>query len=211
MRLEDRSPLHVANRRSPLSRIDDIGEENSGQNAIWLDWLMRSIHEYFGKHRSAFLKPNEMISARQFYHSSIGNCGSHFTGVFDRAAHVANVMNNQCWSLNARQDWLQSALLYGDPTKAGVYVIRWKYAPGAKVMPHWHPDEVRTATVLSGTYYFAIGDQWDESKFRAFPAGSFISEPPNTPHYAWAKDGDVIVQFTGVGPTGTTMIPQKAQ
>jgi quercetin dioxygenase-like cupin family protein len=82
---------------------------------------------------------------------------------------------------------------------------------GRKGMPHWHPDEVRTATVLSGTYYFAIGEQWDESKFRAFPAGTFISEPPNTPHYAWAKDGDVIVQFTGVGPTGTTMIPQKAQ
>jgi quercetin dioxygenase-like cupin family protein len=106
---------------------------------------------------------------------------------------------------------LQFAILYGDPTKSGVYVIRWKYARGAKVMPHWHPDEVRTATVLSGTYYFAIGERWDESKFRAFPAGTFTSEPPNTPHYAWAKDGDVIVQFTGVGPTGTTMIPQKAQ
>jgi hypothetical protein len=52
---------------------------------------------------------------------------------------------------------LQSAVLLGDPTKPGVYVIRIKYAAGAKVLPHWHPDEVRTATVVSGTYYFAVG------------------------------------------------------
>jgi quercetin dioxygenase-like cupin family protein len=105
---------------------------------------------------------------------------------------------------------LKSAVLYGDPTKSGVYVVRIKFAPGAKVMPHWHPDEVRTATVLSGTYYFAVGEQWDESKLRPYPVGTFLSEPPKTPHYAWAKDGEVIVQFTGVGPTGITMIPQKA-
>jgi quercetin dioxygenase-like cupin family protein len=104
---------------------------------------------------------------------------------------------------------LQSAVLFGDPSKPGVYVVRIKYAPGAKVMPHWHPDEVRTATVLSGTYYFAVGERWDESKLRPYPVGTFLSEPPRTPHYAWAKDGEVIVQFTGLGPTGITMIPQK--
>jgi quercetin dioxygenase-like cupin family protein len=104
---------------------------------------------------------------------------------------------------------LQIAVVFGDPTKAGVYVVRVKYAAGAKVMPHWHPDEVRTATVLSGTYYFAIGEQWDESKMRPYPVGSFLSEPAKTPHYAWAKDGEVIVQLTGLGPTGTTYIPQK--
>src|SRR5262245_11590853 len=104
---------------------------------------------------------------------------------------------------------LQTSVLYGDPTKPGVYVIRIKYAPGAKVMPHWHPDEVRTATVLSGTYYFAVGEQWDESKMRPYPVGTFLSEPARTPHYAWAKDSEVIVQFTGLGPTGITTIPQK--
>src|SRR5205823_4760445 len=57
---------------------------------------------------------------------------------------------------------LKSAVLFGDPSKSGVYVVRIKFAPGAKVMPHWHPDEVRTATVLSGTYYFAVGEQWAE-------------------------------------------------
>ena len=50
-----------------------------------------------------------------------------------------------------------------------------------KVMPHWHPDEWRTAVVLSGTLYFGVGEQWDENKVKAYPAGTFYSEPPRTP------------------------------
>jgi quercetin dioxygenase-like cupin family protein len=103
----------------------------------------------------------------------------------------------------------QSAVLYGDPTKAGVYVTRVKLASGLKLMPHSHPDEWRTAVVLSGTLYWAFGDQWDESKLKAYPAGTFFSEPSKAPHFVWAKDGEVILQFTGMGPTGTTPIPQK--
>jgi quercetin dioxygenase-like cupin family protein len=103
----------------------------------------------------------------------------------------------------------QNAVLYGDPTKASVYVQRTKFPPGTKVMPHWHPDEWRTAVVLSGTLYFGVGEQWDESKLKAYPAGTFYSEPPKTPHFVWAKDGEVIIQTTGMGPTGTNMIPQK--
>jgi hypothetical protein len=49
----------------------------------------------------------------------------------------------------------QTAVLYGDPTKPGVYVQRTKFAPDTKVMPHWHPDEWRTAVVLSGTLYLS--------------------------------------------------------
>ena len=103
----------------------------------------------------------------------------------------------------------QTAVLYGDPAKPGVYVQRTKFPAGTKVMPHWHPDEWRTAVVLSGTLYFGVGEQWDESKLKAYPTGTFYSEPPKTPHYVWAKDGEVIIQTTGMGPTGTTPIPQK--
>ena len=76
-------------------------------------------------------------------------------------------------------------------------------------MPHTHPDEWRTGVVLSGNYYFGIGEQWDESKLRAYPPGTFYSEPKGTPHFVWAKDGEVIVQITAMGPSGMTPIPQK--
>jgi quercetin dioxygenase-like cupin family protein len=100
-------------------------------------------------------------------------------------------------------------VLYGDPTKAGVYVTRVKFPAGAKLMPHTHPDEWRTAVVLSGTFYFGLGDKWDETKLKPYPTGTFFSEPKATPHFVWARDGEVIVQVTAIGPSGTTMIPQK--
>ena len=100
------------------------------------------------------------------------------------------------------------AVIYGDPKKQGLYVTRVKFSPGLKNMPHWHPDE-RTVVVLSGTYYFAYGDQWDEAKLKPLPAGSFLTEPPKAAHYNWAKDGEVILQITGYGPTDAIAIPQK--
>ena len=102
----------------------------------------------------------------------------------------------------------QVAVVYEDPTKAGIYVQRVRFAPGFKIMPHWHPDEVRTVVVLSGTLHFAYGDKWDESKLQVYPTGTFFSEPPRAPHYAWAKDGEVIVQITGTGPSGVIMLEQ---
>jgi hypothetical protein len=102
----------------------------------------------------------------------------------------------------------QTVVLYGDPTKPGLFVTRVRFSPGWKDMPHWHPDEVRTVAVLSGTFYFGSGDTWDESKFKAYPAGTFYSEPPKSPHFSWAKDGEVIIQISAMGPTGKTFIQQ---
>src|SRR4030095_6407499 len=97
------------------------------------------------------------------------------------------------------------ATVYGDTAKPGIYGQRVNFAPGFKIKPHWHPDEVRTIVVLSGTF-FAYGNTWDESKLKAFPTGSFFAEPPRAAHFAWAKDGEVLLQITGVGPSGVTMV-----
>ena len=104
----------------------------------------------------------------------------------------------------------QTVVLYGDPKQPGLFVSRIKFSAGWKDPPHWHPDEARTVVVLSGTLYFGSGDKWDESKFKAYPAGTFYSEPPKATHLSWAKDGEVIIQITGTGPSGKTFIePQK--
>src|SRR5262245_53197670 len=103
----------------------------------------------------------------------------------------------------------QTVVLYGDPAKSGIFVSRVRFSAGWKDMPHWHPDETRTVVVLSGTFYFGSGEKWDESKMKAYPAGTFYSEPPRAPHFTWAKDGEVIIQVTGIGPSGKTFIPQQ--
>jgi quercetin dioxygenase-like cupin family protein len=113
------------------------------------------------------------------------------------------------WKAPAIRPGVETAVIFGDPIKPGPYVLRAKFPAGYKLMPHFHPDEWRTGVVLSGTYYFAVGEQWDETKLKPYPTGTFFSEPKGTPHYVWAKDGEVIVQFTGMGPTAVTLIPQK--
>lgn len=97
----------------------------------------------------------------------------------------------------------QYSVLYGDANKPELYVMRVKFAPGVKVMPHSHPEQVRIVTVMSGTFYYAFGDKFDESKLQRMPAGTMFTEPARVPHFAWAKDGEVILQLTAVGPTGT--------
>src|SRR5262245_23088843 len=97
----------------------------------------------------------------------------------------------------------QHVTLFGDPSQPGLYVDRIKFLPGMKVMPHWHPDTVRTVLVMSGTFYFAVGEQWDESKLIPYPAGTLYSEPAKTPHYAWAKDGEVICRSLRLGRPAT--------
>jgi len=103
----------------------------------------------------------------------------------------------------------ETAVLYGNPSKPGVFVMRVKFPAGFKVTPRWRPDAWRTVVVLSGTFYYGLGEQWDESKLRAYPPGTFFAHPSKHPHFAWAKDGDVIIQFTAMGPTNVTPISQK--
>jgi quercetin dioxygenase-like cupin family protein len=106
----------------------------------------------------------------------------------------------------------QIAVLFGDPSKPGFYVARVRFPKGTKVMPHSHPDSPRTIAVLAGTLYLGFGEQWDEGKLAPLPPGTFFTEPANAAHFAWAKDDDVIVQLTSMGPTANNPVsnPQQA-
>ena len=100
---------------------------------------------------------------------------------------IAVLPNHIVWKAPSVSPGPDTAVTYGDPSKPGVYVMRVRFPAGFKLMPHFHPDEWRTGVVLSGNYYFALGEQWDQSKLRAYPAGTFFSEPKGTPDFVWAK------------------------
>ena len=95
--------------------------------------------------------------------------------------------------------------LLGDPRAEGLYVTRTLIPKGAQTIPHTHPDS-RTVTVLSGICYYGRGEVFDESQTIALPPGSFFTEPAGVPHFIWAKDGDVILQTTAIGPSGTQIV-----
>jgi quercetin dioxygenase-like cupin family protein len=93
------------------------------------------------------------------------------------------------------------AVLVGEPTQAGPYVIRVKVPSGVKLMPHRHPED-RIYTVMSGVFYIGLGDQFDGDKVKAYPPGSVVVLPGDTWHFHWAKSGEYVTQVTAIGPLG---------
>ena len=57
----------------------------------------------------------------------------------------------------------QLAVVQGDPTKEGMYVVRLKVPAGFKIPAHTHPND-ENVTVLSGSFNIGTGDKLDETK-----------------------------------------------
>ncbi len=99
----------------------------------------------------------------------------------------------------------------GNPREAGPYTIRAKFSPGTMSRPHWHP-ETRYITVLQGTWWAGAGEKLDPEATVPLPAGSFAVHTAGKVHYDGAKDEEVIVQISGIGPSGTNVVkPADAQ
>jgi quercetin dioxygenase-like cupin family protein len=93
------------------------------------------------------------------------------------------------------------AVLVGEPSKPGPYVIRVKLPSGEKLMPHKHPED-RIYTVMSGVFYIGLGERFDDDAVKAYPPGSVIVLPGNTWHFHWAKSGEYVTQVSAIGPLG---------
>jgi quercetin dioxygenase-like cupin family protein len=93
------------------------------------------------------------------------------------------------------------AIMVGDPTEPGPYVIRVRLPAGVKMMPHRHPED-RIYTVISGVFYIGLGETFDESKLMAFAPGSVVVLPGGQAHFHWAKSGEYVTQVSAIGPLG---------
>lgn len=93
------------------------------------------------------------------------------------------------------------AVIVGNPSQPGPYVVRVKVPDGLKLMPHTHPED-RIYTVISGVFYIGQGTTFDADKLVAYGPGSVVVLPANTPHFHWAKSGEYVSQVYGVGPLG---------
>ena len=93
------------------------------------------------------------------------------------------------------------AVLVGDPTLPGPYVIRVRLPGGIRLAPHRHPED-RIYTVISGVFYVGLGEVFDEQKLQAFAPGSIVVLPGGQAHFHWAKSGEYVTQVTAIGPLG---------
>jgi quercetin dioxygenase-like cupin family protein len=134
------------------------------------------------------------------------NVRSHQSG---QAVFKAIVPEDIDWeSFAAFPPSVRLAVIVGQPSEPGPYMIRVKAPGGSKLMPHRHPED-RTYTVISGVFYIGLGDEFDADKLEAYPPGAVIVLPGNTSHFHWAKSGEYVTQVTAVGPLGLEYVNPK--
>jgi len=101
-------------------------------------------------------------------------------------------------------DGSQSANLFGDPSKPGIYGVLIRWMPGHNSMPHFHTTP-RYAYVVSGTWWVSSSTHYDPKQMYPAPAGTYVTDVPNTIHWdgARAETGPTIIMLVGEGPVKT--------
>ena len=99
----------------------------------------------------------------------------------------------------------EHAVIFGDPSKPGVYVERVRFPPGFHSYPHFHSQD-RHAVVIKGVWWNGTGDTLDFNNARPVTAGSYVLHPAGGVHWDGAGEEEVVVQISGVGPVETTQV-----
>ena len=99
----------------------------------------------------------------------------------------------------------QQAVLFGDPSKPGLYGVLVKWLAGNHFSrPHFHPND-RFITVLSGTWWIGSGPEFNPNNASVpMPAGSFVTHYGKQIHWDGAKDTDAVLLIVGEGPATST-------
>jgi len=107
------------------------------------------------------------------------------------------------WKTNPSNPGVRTAVMAGDPTKPGLYVVLTKWLPGNMSRPHWHPND-RFITVLSGTWWVGTGTTFDPDSTVPMPTGTVVTHFGKQVHYDGAKDVEAVLLIVGEGPATST-------
>jgi len=94
----------------------------------------------------------------------------------------------------------QTAVVFGDPSKPGMYAQLLKRGPDDWSQPHSHPND-RYITVLSGTMLIGTGAKFDKRNTVALGPGSMIRDIAGQVHYDGAGPEGLVIEIVGMGPT----------
>jgi len=97
----------------------------------------------------------------------------------------------------------EQAILYGDPSKPGPYVVRLKWLPGNMSRPHFHPND-RFFMVISGTWWVGNGPNFDPEATVPMPAGTHVIHWAKGVHFDGAKTEPATILVWGEGPATST-------
>jgi hypothetical protein len=121
----------------------------------------------------------------------------------DSKAVVYTLPENIKWNENPSGS--ANAVIAGDPSKPGLYVVLTKWHAGNHFSrPHFHPND-RFITVIKGTWWVGSGPNFDPANTTVpLPAGSVVTHYGKQVHYDGAKDEDAVLMIVGEGPATST-------
>lgn len=125
----------------------------------------------------------------------------------DRAARDFKLPEEIPWSKPSAAG-TQTAILFGDPSKPGLYVQLLKRPAHNWSHPHFH-DNDRFITVVAGTMLIGTGSKFDPEKTVPVRAGGFVRDIAKQVHYDGAGDDGLTIEIFGMGPATSTQAETK--
>lgn len=105
------------------------------------------------------------------------------------------------WADYPGRPGVKLAMIEGDLSKPGPFLMRVKFPANYKLAPHMHPG-VEHTTILSGALRMGYGTR-DDGPMETLPAGTVLITPAGTPHFL-ATIEETVVQTHGIGPWSST-------
>ena len=129
--------------------------------------------------------------------------GSAHAVELDPKAVVYTLPENVKWVENRAAGNAQ-AVIAGDPSKPGLYVVLTKWIAGNHFSrPHFHPND-RFITVIKGTWWVGSGPNFDTNATVPLGPGTVVTHYGKQVHYDGAKDEDAVLLIVGDGPATST-------
>lgn len=86
------------------------------------------------------------------------------------------------------------AVVSGDPSKTGSFVLRLRFPANYAIPAHSHPTD-ENVVVVSGSLFVGMGDKLDRAAGQAVVPGGFVSLPEHMNHYAYTKSASTILLY----------------
>ena len=96
------------------------------------------------------------------------------------------------------------AVVSGDPSRPGPFVIQLRFPPAYAVPPHSHPVDEHV-TVLAGALSLGMGSVADHEGVKVLGPGKSTVAPANMAHYASTTQGATL-QVSAQGPFQITYV-----
>ena len=101
-----------------------------------------------------------------------------------------------------------TAVLYGDPSKPGMYIVLTKWSPGHISRPHMHPND-RFITVISGTWWVGWGPKYDPASTYPFLPEALSRITASRSTTMAPRTFECVLEIVGMGPAA--IVPPAEQ